>query len=124
MNYSATGLKKRSHIVTTIVENNIIVDSKGIHKKLDKILKGIELLKKGITHMSLELDDLEIAVKENTDLDDSIVTLVNGLATQVAALKNDPVKLQALAVSLRAKSAAIAAAILANTEAAPTEGAV
>ena len=110
--------------MTTIVENNIIVDSKGIHKKLDKILKGIDLLQKGIIHMSLELDDLEIAVKENTDLDDSIVTLVNGLATQVAALKNDPVKLQALAVSLRAKSAAIAAAILANTEAEPTESAV
>lgn len=65
--------------------------------------------------MSAELDALEAAVTENEGLDESIIQLVNGLAAQIATLKEDPVKLQALADSLRTQSAALSAAIQANT---------
>ena len=65
--------------------------------------------------MSRELDDLEVAVNENTGLDASIILLVEGLAAQLVTLKDDPVRIAALAVSLREKSAAIAAAVAANT---------
>jgi hypothetical protein len=41
--------------------------------------------------------------------------LVEGLAAQIVALKDDPVALAALATEVRAKSALIAAAIQANT---------
>ena len=71
--------------------------------------------------MSKELDDLTVAVEENTVLDNSIITLVDGLAAQITALKDDPVKLAALATSLKASSAAISAAIQANTPAPPPE---
>lgn len=69
--------------------------------------------------MTQQLDDLTVAVEENTVLDSSIITLVNGLAAQILALKDDPAKLAALAASLKTSSAAIAAAIQANTPAEP-----
>jgi len=45
----------------------------------------------------------------------SAITLINGLAAQIANLKDDPAALQALADSLGASSTALAAAITANT---------
>jgi hypothetical protein len=90
---------------------------KGINDKLDAILRATQEIKMKEEHMSKELDALEVAVSENTSLDDSIIVLVNDLAAQIVAMKDDPVKLQALADSLTAKSAALAAAIQANTTA-------
>lgn len=89
-----------------------------INKKLDALLLDTREIKAKEAHMSAELDALEAAVTENTSLDDSIIVLVNDLAAQILALKDDPVRLQALAVSLQAKSQALSAAILANTPAA------
>lgn len=86
-----------------------------IHRKLDQILVLLKDIKKKENAMSKELDDLEVAVTENTALDTSIIALVNGLAAQIEDMKDDPEKMTALAVSLREKSAALAAAIQANT---------
>jgi seryl-tRNA(Sec) selenium transferase len=88
--------------------------NKLLNLKLDAILKKLAQIQEKEEHMSKELDDLEVAVTENTTLDGSIVELVSGLAAQIEALKTDPVKLQALATSLRTSSAAISAAIQAN----------
>lgn len=65
--------------------------------------------------MSVELDALELEVSRNTEVDQSAITLLNGLAAQIEALKTDPVKLQALADNLRSSSDALAAAVVANT---------
>ena len=104
--------------------NIIVPDLHEIHKKLDAMMRAdvqiLTLLKASAEkekHMTQQLDDLTVAVEENTTLDGSIIQLVDGLAAQIAALKDDPAKLTALATSLRAKSAAIAAAIAANTPA-------
>jgi len=91
-----------------------------IHRKLDAILELLRDIKKKEIIMSKELDALEVAVTENTALDTSIIALVEGLAAQIEEMKDDPAKMEALAASLREKSAALAAAIQANTPAPPT----
>jgi predicted PP-loop superfamily ATPase len=88
---------------------------KEITKKLNRILATLMRMEQKEVHMSQELDDLKAAVAENAALDDSIIQLVEGLAAQIVALKDDPVALAALATEVRAKSALIAAAIQANT---------
>jgi len=101
----------------------IIGGMKRLYGKLDEIARDLKymlyLLKQiNIKEkiMSQELDDLESAVNENTELDNSIIQLVNGLATQIEVNSDFPIKMRALAVKLREKSAALSAAIQANTE--------
>ena len=58
-----------------------------------------------------ELDDLVAAVKENTSMDDSIIQTLEGIAAQLENLPAEKEVMVQLAEQLRAKSAAIAAAI-------------
>ena len=109
------------------------ISTKEIHRKLDALIIEMAVIRSNISnvvtmlqasaekekHMTKELDVLQAAVEENTSLDNSIITLVDGLAVQIAALKDDPAKLAALAASLKASSAAISAAITANTPVPP-----
>ena len=69
--------------------------------------------------MTVELDALTAEVADIETQSDSIIALVNGLAAQLAAAKEDPAAIQSLADSLKAKAAAIAAAVVANTPVAP-----
>lgn len=67
------------------------------------------------------LDDLEKNVASETTLEDSIETLVKGLADQVAALKTNQTdsataaRLDALSQTVKARSVALQAAITNNT---------
>ncbi len=76
-------------------------------------------IEKGIEIMSKELDDLTKEVSENNDAVQSAITLINGLAQQIIDLKDDPAALEALATSLNTQTEALAAAVTANTPAAP-----
>jgi hypothetical protein len=69
--------------------------------------------------MSQQLDDLTTEVTNATTVEQSAITLIKGLAAQLAAAGTDPVKLQALHDSLVASDAALATAVTANTPAAP-----
>lgn len=69
--------------------------------------------------MSAELDRLTQTVSKNNSMIDSGITLIKGLADEIRTLKAEPAKLAALADSLDAKAAALAAAIAENTPAAP-----
>jgi len=62
-----------------------------------------------------DLTALTAEVARNTEVDQSAITLLNGLAAQIEALKTDPVALQALADTMRGSSDALAAAVVANT---------
>ncbi|MCX6925711.1 MAG: hypothetical protein NT154_21240 [Verrucomicrobia bacterium] len=64
--------------------------------------------------MSKELQTLKDQVAANNTLVESAITLIGGLATQIEALKQDPVALQGLADSLRAEDTKLAAALAAN----------
>lgn len=65
-----------------------------------------------------DLTALTAEVTRNSEVDDSAITLLNGLAAQIVLLKNDPAALQALADQLKASSDKLSAAIVANTPAA------
>lgn len=65
--------------------------------------------------MSAELDALTAQVAQNTTIETSAVTLIEGLAAQIAAAGTDPAKLTALTTSLNASATTLAAAIAANT---------
>jgi hypothetical protein len=67
-----------------------------------------------------DLTTLKAEVTRNTEVDQSAIALLTGLAAQIEALKTDPAALQALADELKGSSDALANAITANTPAAPT----
>lgn len=96
-----------------------------IHSDLggDATLRRIEerlntLVAQGKT-MGAELDDLTNRVSDMRSVEQGAVTLLNGLSQQIASLKTDPAALQQLADDLASQSTELAAAVAANTPAAP-----
>jgi hypothetical protein len=89
-----------------------------ILKKLDLIIFLLKTLLRKEHVMSQELDALSAQVQANTDLEASAITLIQGIAAQLEAAKEDPAKVQALAESLKASASNLSAAIVANTPAA------
>ncbi len=71
--------------------------------------------------MSQSLDRLTREVSENRDAVDSLVELITGLAQQIRDNATDQAALEELANSLDAQQDTIAAAVSANTSAAPVE---
>jgi len=80
--------------------------------KLDSLTHKGDLLMAAI-------DDLTAQVAANTTVIGSALTLIQGLAAQLAAAGTDPVKLAALQASLKQSDDDLAAAVAANTPAAP-----
>jgi len=70
--------------------------------------------------MSAELDALTAQVQANTDAEQSAITLLTNLHAMLEAAGTDPAKLSALKDTLKNSSDALAAAVVANTPAAPT----
>ena len=79
-----------------------------IKRLLRKILQEV-------INMTVELDALTAEVTDIETQADAIIALCNGLSAQLAAAKEDPVAIQALADSLKVKAQAIADAVAANT---------
>ena len=97
-----------------------------VTKKLEIIIEKLENQEKILLwilrkeyQMDGELDALTAQVAANTTVETSAVTLIQGLAAQIAAAANDPAKLTALTATLKTSADALAAAITANTPAAP-----
>lgn len=65
------------------------------------------------------IDDLTAQITANEDVEDSALALINGFAARLAAAGVDPVKLKQLQDDLKAHADALAAAVAANTPAAP-----
>jgi ATP/maltotriose-dependent transcriptional regulator MalT len=63
--------------------------------------------------------DLRAQVAANTQVVQSALTLVQGLVAQLEAAKTDPVALDQVIADLKASDTALAAAVAANTPAAP-----
>ena len=70
--------------------------------------------------MSAAMDALTAQVTKNTDVISSALTLIQGFAAQLAAAGTDPTALAALQASLQQSDDQLAAAVAANTPAAPT----
>lgn len=67
----------------------------------------------------MTIDDLKAKVDAEKTVVDSAVALIKGLSAQLAAAKDDPAKVQALADALDAQTAELSAAVVANTPVAP-----
>jgi chromosome segregation ATPase len=91
-----------------------------IEAKIDSLTAAVAAITQKGDAMSVQLDNLKAAVQRNSDLEASAVQLIQGLATQLEAIKDDPVAIQALADELKAKDDDLAAAITQNTPPAPT----
>lgn len=89
------------------------------NQQIDNILTELRLLNKELMNMSTEMDNLTAQVHANSDLLDSAVTLINGIANRITAAGVDPVALDALTTELKAKDEALAASVAANTPASP-----
>lgn len=95
--------------------------------RLDEMLANLKhlkllLIRQGVA-MSAELDALKSQVASNSSVVDSAVTLINGIAARIdAAVAGagavDKQALVDLSAELKAKDAALAAAVAANTVAA------
>jgi len=66
--------------------------------------------------MGATLEQLIEQVQVNTQIEQSAVTLIQGIAEQLAAAKDDPEQIQELVDQLKTSADALAAAVLANTE--------
>jgi hypothetical protein len=65
------------------------------------------------------LDDLTAQVASNRTVIQSALTLIAGIADRITAAGTDPAALAALTASLKSDDDALAAAVVANTPAAP-----
>lgn len=87
----------------------------------DRAIQKLDtLIAQGVS-MSEALNKLTTEVTETKEVMASAVTLITGLADQIRELKDDPAALEGLATSLDDGSKALAAAVAANTPAAPSE---
>jgi prefoldin subunit 5 len=85
--------------------------------QIDRIERKLDLLLAREKTVMATLDDVKTKVEAENTVIDSAITLLGDLSAQIAALKNDPAALQALADEIDAKKAALAAAVAANTPA-------
>lgn len=69
--------------------------------------------------MATSLERLITQVAETTAVEASAIALIRDLASRLSAIATDPVAVQALAEQLKISADALAAAIAANTPAAP-----
>lgn len=90
-----------------------------IEAQLRLVLLRIEDLERKVDKMSQQIDNLTAQVEATKTVEQSAITLLNGLSAQIAALKEDPAALQKLADDLKAKGQELADAVTANTPAAP-----
>lgn len=66
------------------------------------------------------MSDLQAAVAAEDTVVDSAITLLKGLAAQIAALQPNQAAIDALAADVTAKTAALSDAVVSNTPATPS----
>jgi hypothetical protein len=95
----------------------ILASLASLHVKVDLVLYTL-LTTQGKTIMA-DLTALTSQVTATTTVEQSAITLIQGIASQLSQAGTDPVKLSALQSQLSTSAAALAAAVTANTPAAP-----
>ena len=87
---------------------------------LQQMSQKLDSIQTKETHIMAQLDDLTAQVAQNTTVEGSALTLIQGLAAQLAAAiaSGNPAALTALQTQLKTSADALAAAVAANTPAA------
>jgi len=86
--------------------------------KLDAVLVLLTVVVRQEDDVMQELEDIKADVQATTDVEESAVVLIKGLAAKIDASATDPAALRALSAQLKSKAAELAAAVAANTTAA------
>lgn len=100
-------------------QEQLLRGQKTIETKLDAVLVLLTVVVKQEDDVMQELDDIKADVQKTTDVEESAVVLIKGLAAKIDASAADPVALRALSAQLRAKATELAEAVAANTPAEP-----
>ena len=90
-----------------------------IERRLDLILARLSALTNLEVATVAKIDDLELEVAKVATVTDSAVALINGIAQQLRDAGSTDPRIQAVIASLDDKANALAAAVAANTPAAP-----
>jgi hypothetical protein len=85
------------------------------------VMSALKIIQTKETTIMATLTDVQDAVTAETTVEQSVILLLQGLSTQLAAAlaANDPAAIQAIVDSINANSAALSAAVTANTPVAP-----
>ena len=102
--------------------NNLMAQLGALQMATTSIQSAINKLLTQEQKQMSALDDLTAAVQQTQNLEQSAVTLIQGLAKQItdAVANNDSAALTALASQLNSSAAELGAALTANTPSAPT----
>src|SRR5690348_18501042 len=106
-------------------DSNVTLFHIHVHHDSDETQKLLTQLIKEIHQMALDLTALTQAVNDEKTVEQSAITLLNGLTKQIADLVAasgntvDPAALQAIVDQVNADKQALADAVAANTPAAP-----
>jgi predicted nucleic acid-binding Zn-ribbon protein len=84
-----------------------------------EILALFSRVAEGVLVMSQELDTLTQQVKQNSDAEQSAITLLTKLSDLIKQNATDPAALNKLAADLKGSADQLAAAVVANTPAQP-----
>lgn len=90
-----------------------------VMRRLDAIEDILRHINHRLDHIMSALSDLQAAVAAENTVIDSAIVLIQGLAAALAAAGTDPAALAALKTDIDAKAQSLAAAVTANTPAAP-----
>lgn len=95
------------------------VPDKGVQAKLDLILAKLGIIQQLEEHEMADLAAITASVAQAVTVEESAVTLLQEISAALAAAGTDPAALADLQSQLDAGTADLAAAITANTPAAP-----
>lgn len=85
-------------------------------RNLEKILYRIE---EKVDRLMADLSAIQAAVTNETNQDNAIITLLNGIAQELRSSAGDPAAVQALADQINNNASNLAAAVAANQDVAP-----
>jgi hypothetical protein len=112
-------MKYETRQILHAIRTEILGALAALDTKLDSLLAGQSLAAQQGAQIMATLADLQTAVTAEDTVVDSAITLLQGLAAQVAALTPNQAAIDALAADITAKTQGLAAAVAANTPAAP-----
>jgi|SRR6185295_14602257 len=91
-----------------------------ISRRLGRIEKALTHIIEKVEQMALDFARLETEVSENSNVIQSVITLLTNIADAIRDAAADQAKVEALATQLDGQTQALADAVAASTPAAPT----
>jgi hypothetical protein len=91
--------------------------------KMKYIERELQLINRKLDILMATIQDLTTAVAAESSVDDSIISLLNGIVAQLQAAiaTGDPAQLDTVVQGIQANTAKIQAAVVANTPVTPTQ---